>query len=67
MQKIFIGLTLIVCCLTQSCNSQTGDKSKSDGEQVNKQAPFYSKQLPTGSQELVKSMTRQKLRVTTLL
>ena len=61
MQKVLIGLTLIVCCLTQSCNSQTGDKSKGDSEQVNKQAPFYTKQLPTGSPRISKEYDSTKI------
>ncbi len=61
MQKVLIGLTFIVCCLTQSCNSQTGDKSKEDNEQVNKQAPFYSKQLPTGSPRISKKYDTTKI------
>jgi len=61
MQKALIGLTFIVCCLTQSCTSQSGDKSKDDSEQVNKQAPFYSKQLPTGSPRVSKQYDSTKI------
>ena len=61
MQKVLIVLALIICCLTQSCNSQTGDNSKDDGEQVNKQAPFYSKQLPTGSPRISKQYDSTKI------
>ena len=61
MQKVLIGLTLIVCCLTQSCNSQTGDKSKGDSEQVNKQAPFYTNQLPTGNPRISKEYDSTKI------
>ena len=61
MQKTFIGLTFIVCCLTQSCNLQSGDNSKGDSEHVNKQAPFYSKQLPAGSPRLSKQYDSTKI------
>ena len=61
MQKVLIVLALIICCLTQSCNSQTGDNSKDDGEQVNKHAPFYSKQLPTGSPRISKQYDSTKI------
>jgi hypothetical protein len=56
MHKIFIGLTFIVCFLTQSCNSQTDD-----GEKVNKQAPFYSKQLPTENPRITKKYDSTKI------
>jgi hypothetical protein len=61
MQKNLIGLTLIVCCLTQSCNLQNDNKSKADTEQVNKQAPFYSKQLPAGSPRTSKQYDSTKI------
>jgi len=61
MQKTLIGLTLIVCCFTQSCVSQSGDKSKGDSEYVNKQAPFYSKQLPSGSPRISKKYDPAKI------
>ena len=61
MQKVLIGLIFIACCLTQSCDSQTGDKSKDGNEQVNKQAPFYSKQLPTGSPRISKQYDSTKI------
>jgi hypothetical protein len=61
MQKYLLGLTMIICCLTQSCNSKTGDISKGDSEQVNKQAPFYSKQLPTGSPRISKQYDSAKI------
>ena len=46
MEKIFIGLAFVVCYSTQSCNQANNDGPKKDIEQINKQAPLYSHQLP---------------------
>ena len=61
MQKALIGLTLIFCYLTQSCNSQTNHKSKVNNEQVKKNALFYSKQLPTESPRISKQYDSTKI------
>ncbi|MFC4263960.1 Imm51 family immunity protein [Ferruginibacter yonginensis] len=61
MQKVLIGLTIIISCLTQSCISQTGDKSKGNHEEINKQVPLNSKQLPTESPRISKLYDSTKI------
>lgn len=61
VKKVLMGLTLIVCCLAQSCNSKTGDRSKSGGDQVNKQDSIYSKQLPMASPRISKEYDSTKI------
>jgi hypothetical protein len=47
--------------MAQSCNSQGGDMSKSDSGQTNKQAPFYSEQLPPESPRISKKYDSTKI------
>jgi len=61
MPNPFILASVIICCLIQSCNFQSGDKSKSDDEKINRQAPFYSHQLPPGSPRVYKEYDSTKI------
>jgi hypothetical protein len=61
MHKTIIGLTLIISYFTLSCNLQSGDKPNEGNEQINKQAPFYTKKLPTGSPRVSKKYDSAKV------
>ena len=61
MQKLFLGLSLIVCCLAQSCNPPSGDKSNGDSGQVNKQAPYYTHQMQADHPRISKQYDSTKV------
>jgi len=61
MNKSLLILTFAAAIVTQACNSQISDKSKQDSNYINKQAPFYTRQLPEGNPRMTKDYDSTKI------
>jgi Immunity protein 51 len=60
-QKPFIGLFFLIFTTIVSCNSQDDNKSKTDIEFINKEAPFYTHQIPDGHPRISKLYDSAKI------
>ena len=60
-RRLLIGLTIVIQISLQSCNSQSDGNHKDDKGPINKNAPFYTHQIPDGHPRISKKYDSTKI------